>query len=769
MHTSIRRALRALPDPFPFSFPIRFAAGVIAALWLAGCSEGDPLEAARQQQATGNFQASIELLREVLAERPDDAEANFLYGRALIAVQQPTQATWALRRAMQDPDYEVAAGSQLAFAALGTEDFNVAVETATRVLEREPENALALLIRAQAQAYWRKEPEKALEDVDRLLELDPDRLEAYEPRIIALIALERFEEAHAELDAVGERLEFAEVPERVRAWHCATTAIFLQDAQEPEKAREKWTECLEAHPTHPEVVPKAVQFYDAQQDLERSMEVLRAALDLQPEQMTYRAMLAHHLRAVGRPAEAEALLREEANIEDPVRAVAAWLELARLRKALQEYGPAAEAVSRALERARELGPPTPALQFEYADTLLVAGRLEQALEVSEELIPAQRALIQARVAQERRQPRRALASFDEALRLWPNNPWARYYAARAAEDIGDFDRALEEYRYSIRIDAAATDARRRGALLLMALGEPLQALEILRTNAHRQPLEVPGQLLALRLGALLGEERGMRMGLNQIQQSGVPWLARALAAAAEGVAEREDAAAAVELIRSARGFDFTDPLNIAALHALIRFANEAGEPEAAAQPVEAAVTAHPEIAAFQVLRAWHLELSGSPSDAVRAGYQRALELQPANPMALTGMGRIQRKTDPAKAVELFDRAASLDPTTPEPRLLAADTLAATGELEEATRRLDELLYEHPFHTEAALKSARFDLARGVATDKTLERTLRAVRFGGGPEALELLSEVHAKRDEPAAAARAAERARDLRAQVSTEG
>jgi hypothetical protein len=79
-----------------------------------------------------------------------------------------------------------------------------------------------------------------------------------------------------------------------------------------------------------------------------------------------------------------------------------------------------------------------------------------------------------------------------------------------------------------------------------------------------------------------------------------------------------------------------------------------------------------------------------------------------------------------------------------------------------------MLLEHPFEAEAAAERARLDLERGVATARTLERARRAVRFGGGADALELLSSVHAERGEPEPAAQAAERARALREARASE-
>jgi tetratricopeptide (TPR) repeat protein len=205
-----------------------FAAALLVCLALAGCDEVDPLEAIRQQQAAEDFEASLEPLRELLATRPDDAEANFLYGRALVFTQRPSLASWSLRKAMKDPEWLVPAGSQLAFAALAARDFNEVIEITGRILEREPENVWALLMRANAQAHWKKDPELALADANRVLELDPDKIEAFEPRILALLDLGRVEEASEELAQAGRRLVELGTSEDVLAWHCSTTAAFEQ-------------------------------------------------------------------------------------------------------------------------------------------------------------------------------------------------------------------------------------------------------------------------------------------------------------------------------------------------------------------------------------------------------------------------------------------------------------------------------------------------------------------------------------------------------------
>jgi tetratricopeptide (TPR) repeat protein len=655
--------------------------------------------------------------------------------------------------------------------ALAARDFNEVVEIAGRILEREPENVPVLLMRANAHAHWKKDPELALADANRALELDPDAVAAFEPRILALLALGRLEEASAELAEAGRRLAELEASEDVLAWHCSTTAAFEQASGDLEQARETWITCLGAHPTNREVVSSAMSFYDAQGELDRSLEVLRAALAGAPASRTLRVALAQRLRLSGDAAEAEAVLREATRAEDPQHAAAAWIQLAaaawmdlgELRRALGEHGAAADAMERAVELAREAGSPDPQLLFEYADSLVLAGRLVRALEVAEDLsVRAHRRLIRARVAQERRDPARALEEFDEALRLWPDNPWARYYAALAAEELGDFKRALAEFRDAVRIAPGATDARTRGAALLFAAGRPQFALQMLRTGWGEAPLEIEGQLLSMRVSGLLGDMAAVRDSLARIEQSHPAWAGRALAEAAQGMARRAGPAVALGILATAPGVDFDDPRYAAALRALVRFSHEAGETAATQAAFQTTLAAHPDSGVFQEIRGLDLELSGAPVEAARAAYARALELEPRNARALAGLGRLALRDDPEAALVLFDRAAAADPSDPDPKLQAARALVASGRPAQAAERLDALLLEHPVEAEAAAERARLDLERGVATTRTLERAHRAVRFGGGADELELLSRVHAQRDEPELAARAAERARALR-------
>jgi tetratricopeptide (TPR) repeat protein len=742
--------------------------GVFVCLALAGCDQGKPLEAIRKQHAAGDFEGTLETLRELLEERPEDPELNYLYGRAL-AFTQPNLAVWSLRKAMEDPEWLVPAGSQLAFVALSGGDFNEVVKITSRILEREPDNIPVLMIQANAYAHSKLDPERAMADAKHILELDPRTPEAYEPLILALLSLDRLDEASEALAEAGRLLAELDVNEGLLAWHCATTAAFVQESGDLADARKTWAACIDAHPSDLDVVSNAVNFYDAQGEIERSIEILRAALAENRVSPQLRSILSQHLLALGDAAGAEAVLREATRSDDPLIAAGAWMDLAKFEQGLEEYAAAADAMERSIELLKQAGDPSPQVLFEYADALVLADRLERALEVAEELpVVAHKQLIRGRVAQEQRDPARALEEFDEALALWPDNPWARYYAALAAEELGDFERAVEEYRNAVRGEPGATDARTRGAALLLAEGDPSSASLTLKTAIDEAPLEIEGQLLGIRTAGVLGDTVDVSEWLAMIEKNHPAWSGQALAEAAEGVARRSGPIRAVNMLATAPGVDYGNPRYAAGLRALVKFSHEATENPALRDAFAQTFGAHPDSAQFQAIAAYDLELSGAPSEEVVARYARALELEPEHPWALAGLGRLALANDPEAALGYFDRAAAKDSDDPESKLQAARALLALGKQEEAAVRLDALLLEHPAETSAAIERARLDLDRGISTPQTLERARRAVHFGGGADALELLSRVHAEREEPELAERAATQAQAVRAAQTSE-
>jgi tetratricopeptide (TPR) repeat protein len=750
------------------------ALALAAALACSACREQDPLAEARAMQQRGDLYGSLEPLRARIAEHPDDAEAHFLYGGALTTLGHVSQGEFSLEKAMEDPEFRVRAAIELALGAVRTADYTRAIEMAGRVLETEPDHIGALIIRAEARARGHHDLELALADADRAISLDPDRLDARKPRILALLALDRIKDAETEIADLGELLEGGESDSELAGWHCATQAVFTEekgiyekDASAEKGAKELWTKCVEHYPSDPDVVENAIEYYDGHGDREHSVDVLRGALAAEPTADGYRATLAERLREAGKPEEGEAVLREAAEAPEAYRAAIAGFELAEHFQALGDYAKSLEAAERAIERASELGPPPPEVLFEYADALLLADQLDRAEALASQMtVPAQRELVLARVAQERGDYRGSAHHYDEAFRLWPDNGNARFAAAVAAEASGDFERAIEQYRYAIRVQFGDTEARLRLARLYLAERQPALALEML--NGPPLPPDSEAERLSLRLRVQEGEISGkdVKVTLAKRPADKPAELARALASVAEGLSARGDAAGALRLLREQKRVSLRDPEAAPALRAFVAIAAGSGQARAALGIAREAVAAHPDSAAAHELLGRALEASRAPRDEVRAAYARALELDEKNAGALLGLGRIALERDPNEALALFDRAVAADPEDTEGVLGGARALVAAGRPRDAEERLAKALPKHPLASTLAAELADLRAARGEFSDETLGLARRAVRFSGSTEAWERLARVHEGRGDSEKAAQARSH---LQAEVSSAG
>ena len=301
----------------------------------------------------------------------------------------------------------------------------------------------------------------------------------------------------------------------------------------------------------------------------------------------------------------------------------AWIEVARHHGALEDYPAMAAAYERAVEVANN---PTPELRFVTADALLLAERIDDALAAGEALsLPVHRHLIVGRVHYERGEMREALERLEASLRLWPENAGARYYAALAAERLGDFDRAIEEYRYSIRSNAAATDARYRLAMLHEAEGKYELAITAASSAEGRVPMDPDARLIAIRAASSAGLQNRTQPLLNGLRGRG-PLPIRGLAALAEGTNVRLGPSAAAEVLASAKNLDLSSPRNAELLRALLIYRAAEGAAKRASAAVDAALAAHPDVADFHEIDGLRLELTDASE--TRLAFERALRIEP---------------------------------------------------------------------------------------------------------------------------------------------
>lgn len=713
---------------------------VIATLFFSACSDPPPtIESVRALQAAGDFEGSLAPLRALLADAPDEPETNFLYGRALLRTGAPDRAIWAMRKAAAAPEWAVPAGIALGRAALAAREWDNAIEVADGLLERDPDAIDARLIRADALIESKREYERALADIDHVLALAPDHLPARADRVAALIALERVDEAAEALRALEEMDALEKAEPEFRARICTIGALFAADGGEAEAADERFRRCVADHPRSSTVLEQYIGFLDGQQRVEEANQLLSDALERSPDDPGLRVSLARRLIALGRIDEARSLLEAGTQRRHPVVAANAWAALADVEVASGDLDAAAAAYEQSLAG---IDTPSDFQLLTLADVLARAGQDERALEVAGRIEnDAYAGLIEARVHMNRGEPEQALDRLDEVLPRWPNNPGARYWAARASEQLGRFDRAVEEYRQAIRSNPTFTDAAVRLARLLVAQGDHEPAWSAIGTYANERPGDVEAGRLMMRIASAVGPEPRLR-GLVQRLAGGPSWPS----AVAERARQAERAGgpdAAIRTLRESSGLDLTRPANAPALEALVDVLVRADRAEEALAATEAATWAHAGVARFLAAHGRALLAAGQP-EAARRAVEAAVAADPQEPSVHTARARVEvagGHLDAALAA--WAEARRLDPDAIDAYVEPARALEEAERNEEALAIWRALARERPDQPVAALAIARrtWERARDTRDESQAREALdwagRAARFGGGEVAQRL--------------------------------
>jgi tetratricopeptide (TPR) repeat protein len=622
------------------------------------------------------------------------------------------------------------------------------------VLELAPDrvDALRLLIDARLAG---RQSEEVLVEAERLLTLEPDDPGALIARLVALLNLDRADEAEQALAAVSEAVEKLEGEYQWQPRMCAATATFFEEKGDAAAAEALWDDCLEQFPAEEMIVFGAVEFFTERSLPRRALEILRRAHDAEPNHPTFVSALANRLAASGQDAEAEQLLlaatERDANQED------AWLSLADYYEQHDEPTKAVEALAQAMKRMDEA---TPTLVAAFVDLLIRAGDYGKAETIiaSLEGAPAIANLLRGRLLLARGEPAEAIGALEEGLRLWPDHSVARQLIAQAAEQLGDYDRALVEYAEALRNDPGSWGALSGLLRLLEAFGRYGEADAFLARYQREKPRDPQGLLQTIRFARRAGQWGIANQAIRDLDQ--LPGQRGVVAAEIAAIqANRAGAAAGIEVIRDAN-LDLTRPRNSPALRALVEYliaVRESGEALAAA---DAALAAHPDEPLFHELRALALRAADKPALA-RQALERALALEPKRASALGELAALTAADgDRGAAIALYDRADRADPNEPAYAWAAIQLVAVGDDEKEVERRLEALLVQHGTHAAAANLLARRLIERDP--ERAFELARRAVRFRGGPDALDTLGRMQLERGDAERAARSLGRSLELR-------
>jgi tetratricopeptide (TPR) repeat protein len=724
---------------------------VLLALHGLGCGEEkDPLVEIRKLHAEGRYAATVDPLRAVVDKDPANYEAQFLLGSALLLSGNGGLALWPLRVATKQPKYAVEARMLLARSMLESRTAPDAIPFINEVLEIEPDNVSAYVLRIQAyQATG--DNDEALLDIEHVLEIDPNNIPVLVPRVTALIATKQVDEAELAIEAARERIDNTdeEVDVGFRAMLCITRGLFAFEKGEPdvagatEIAEAQYMECLDQFPTQAMVVQETANFYQMIGKRERAIEILENAF-AETGNPAFRLALAQRAKQAGDAEEQGRLLRLEAE-ERPT--TTNWFKLADFYVGRDEFDEALEAFDHAL--AASPNPPE-SLLFAYADTLVQDEQFDKARTLVESFEQsALRDLILGRIKLAQGDPAGALASFEAGILLWPNNPAGRFLAGQAAEQIGDFDRAISEYRESIRASPARTRAALELAELYSRRGLYADALDAIQRYMQAKPGDVDGTIVGIRVAHKARRYGIASDGLKRL--SGKPEHAGlAIAEHATLLLESspDGATAAVKTVEESE-LDLTDPINAAALRALLTSLAKLGEHQKAAKQVASALSAHPDNAEFNELNGQVMLAAGEPPEKVRAAFDRALELEAEHVEALIGLAALTATAgDADAALVLYDRAAELDSERSEAAIAAANLELEADHKANAQKRFESILAEHPREAEVSIALARI-LAEQGEFEASLAQVKRAewLRATEAEEMLATIEGLRAQRGE----------------------
>jgi tetratricopeptide (TPR) repeat protein len=724
---------------------VGLCAGSALLVLIAGCDRTPSIEEIREIQAEGRYAETIEPLRVRLESSPDDPETHLLYGTALARTGASRVALWSLRKAAETEAFTVPATLELAGAHSRSSNWSDAIAAAEAVIEIEPDNLAAHMLRGEAILSEAVNPEGALEDFEFVLDADPTNLIALNSRASVLLMTGRIDEAAEAIDQLETLTRENPTDLAGQAGLCAAQAVLRQERGELEEAEKRFDECLEQFPAHGGIIDAAITFFDGKGDRARSNALLEKALELAPESISYRRTLALRAENEGDSARALAILRAGLDTENRELRTAVWTDVANYHLDRDELPEAIAAFEEALALVED--PPEMAI-LTHADLLARAGRHDDARRVAKSLDNESFVgLIEARIALDQGNPKEALERLDAVFPVWPNNAGARYYAARAAEQLGDFRRAIDEYRQAIRSAPEQTEAGLRLAKLFLAAGMSEDAWNNAGQyiNVHRQDPEGARVLVA---AASTDTQATLHRLLAQIRGTEL-WPAAVAARARIVALQRGPEAALVALEELPDSTpDLTSPANGEILREKVLLLQAAKRGPEAEKAVEAALAAHPDHAIFLEAHAALLEAKGGDPAAVRAAYEAVVARDPRSWRALEGIGRaLERAGEIPAALEMYDRAAKTYPESPEAGRRAAKLAAQAGDEKDAEHRWLELLKEHPWDAEASRSLAAYRSERGVNDEATLDYAERGVMFGGGKPAEAVLLRVHEARGE----------------------
>ena len=699
----------------------------------------------------GRVDEAVQAIEKALDQTPDDHVLNQLYGEALMAAGHPSLAIWPLRRAAESPEGGPLDRLLLAKAHLAGGSSDDAIAVVDRLLEDHPGLIEAMEVRINAQ-WSLNRAALAVGDIETLLEHKPDDFFMRVRYIGILLDLEREDEVEAAIEAakevLNERVEVGrEDPGFWEGKLCALEASFVMERGEEgfmEKTEALLEQCLESYPSSTPVLERALHYFDQQGDFARSGEILETALEDAPESIELRFSLASRLAGMGREEEAEELLLQ---IPENGRA-------ADFKRALVAYYISREEFEKAVQPMRELmsGFANMPLmgRIEFIDLLIRSDELDEAEQELEKIDkPEFVSFLKGRLALARGEPEKALILLDESILYWPGNSVARQLAGQAAERLGKFDRAREEYLEALRSSATNWEALEKFARIAEGLGVQGPLAQLVERYIAERPLDPRAYDLQFETGLWSGRRDTSRGAVFRL--AALPGLEpHAISLEAKLRALDGGPQAAISFL-VATGIVMSQPASAPALAVLAENLCSVGRCSQALRPLGQALELAPDYALLHEIRGRVLAAGGGSPEEAREAFENAVRLNPERAEGWVGLAELAAdEGDMEGALNFYDRAAEVDWLDPEPEWKAIQLLTEV-EAPQAMidARLELLLAEHGEHGEACLLLATRIADKGEDPERAEALAERAVLLQQGEPARGLLERIRGENEEEA--------------------
>ncbi len=698
----------------------RFATlAAISASLVAGCGPATPqalVASAKEYLAKNDRSAAVVQLKTALQKDPDNAEARFLLGKALLETGDVVSAQKELQRAaeLKYPADQIApALARAVFAASGPDkviaDFGNAATAS-------PE-ARADLQTTLGQAYSNKE------NVDAALAAFAAAKAAVPGYPPALLGEARLKVGHGDVPGATALVEaaIARSPNFVDAWQLKGDLLAAQGRTDDALAA--YRKALQIRPTYLAAHGQIVYLLIHKRRNAEAAKQLEAMTKIAPKHPYTYYFTALVALADKRYRDArEAIQLQLRAWPDNVPGLV--LE-ARIDSQLGSYGQAEAALQKVLQPMPQHRPARMALVQLYLRT----GQRARALETLRPLLQAadDDSDVQAlagEVFMQNGDTSQAARAFTKAAALDPQNVNKRTAAAMARVAAGDAEKGVHDLQ-----EVAAVDSGNRADLALIAIStsqrkfdEALDALAALEKKQPNQPFvhDVRGSVLVAK-----GDRAAARKSFEQALALDPTDFTAASSLARLDVAEHkpDDAKKRYEAILA------KDPKNARALLALADLrAQNGATPDEVVALIGNAVRADPTDTGPRLALISHYMRTKEPKKAVAAA-QDALAAMPDRPELLYAAGEAQRAAgEPNQAAQSYNKLAASRPGATLPYMKEAEAQFASRNYDAAVQSLKKALAITPDLLEAQRALIAAYMAQGKADDAlAVARTVQKQR------------------------------------------